>query len=457
MRKHLLLILTMVVGTFFGIAGMASANQRFLPSGIDSVSPSKAKSEVLDYAELNDDYARLLASQTGASDFNRADYRSRGFSKAKANTFNTSLTGSGGIAESKGAVGTKTLVLVNIRTGKTVQIMVRCANIRTKKGGTKCNCSKPVAVHKVNRILVNKKFTKIVTRTCPSGQSITITINGRVRGWVRGTLTGKVVGSAKLYLSQQVNLQVTAQISIKCGTAPVAPPTAGPSASVDCKANEVKNSQGICVAVAVECKAGEVKNAAGNCVVQSNTAEQNCKAIGGTFNGATQLCTIIMINANCSNVTVVNGSGNVVSTSQEGNCNSSPPPTCPTGTTGTCPNCQTPPTTKSIKIVSMTDLNDIPTGKTSTNYFVEVSASDEGGSLTIDPGIGSISDCNGGMKQGSMTLPVPKGIKKFCFTIWAPNDPAKPTMMSVTATAVLGGLVDPKVDHLLITYPTRPS
>ncbi len=122
-----------------------------------------------------------------------------------------------------------------------------------------------------------------------------------------------------------------------------------------------------------------------------------------------------------------------------------PPPPC-------TQNC-----TPSVLILSMTDLNDIPTGKSSGPYYVEVSASDAGGTLTVDPGIGSIADCNGGSRQGSMTLPVPKGVTKFCFVIWAPDDPAKPTEMKVTATAVLGNSSAYKEDKLGITYPVRPE
>lgn len=215
------LIAIFAIATFTSVA---SANQRFLPEGISSVSASKAKSEVLDYAELNDEYAKLIASETGAKGFNRKDYKSKGYSKAKAGTSNTSLTSGGNIHVSSGAVGTKTLVLVNIRTGRKVEIMVRCANIR--KGG-KCSC-RPVKVRKVNRILVNKKFSKKVVHTCPSGQVVRITVEGRVRGWVKGRITGKVIGSAKLYLRQQVNLKVDAEVSVACDEMP-APPVAPPA------------------------------------------------------------------------------------------------------------------------------------------------------------------------------------------------------------------------------------
>lgn len=126
-----------------------------------------------------------------------------------------------------------------------------------------------------------------------------------------------------------------------------------------------------------------------------------------------------------------------------------PPPPPPCEETHTCPS--------SVLILSMTDLNDIPTGKSSGPYYVEVSASTTGGTLTVDPGIGSITDCNGSPREGSMTLPVPKGVTKFCFVIWAPDDPAKPTEMKVTATAVLGNSSAYKEDELGITYPTRPE
>jgi hypothetical protein len=72
---------------------------------------------------------------------------------------------------------------------------------------------------------------------------------------------------------------------------------------------------------------------AGICVYQTNSADQNCKAAGGSYNGNTNLCTITQVNANCSTVYVINGSGNVVgSPTQSGNCdtNTTTPPPAPT-------------------------------------------------------------------------------------------------------------------------------
>jgi hypothetical protein len=442
MRKHLLLILAIVVGTVFSIAGTASANQRFLPSGIDSVSPAKAKSQVLDYAQLNDDYAAILAKQTGAASFNRKDFRSEGFSTAKANTLNSSLTGGGSIAKHSGAVGTKTLVLVNIKTGQRIEIMVRCGNPRLKKGG-KCDC-KPVRVSKVGRLLVNKTFTKTVTHTCPSGQAVTVVVNGRVRGWIRGTVTGKVIGSAKLYLSQQVQLQVTAQISVRCGEAPSQP---GPSASNDCKQNETKNNQGICVAIAVQCKADEVKDAAGNCVTQNNSAEQNCKAIGGTFSGATQLCTIIQINANCSNVTVVNGSGNVVSTSQEGNCNVTPPPP----STPKCPDDRPVPVDGCDRAPMINIMGSPAHLYVGGNAYIWIETIDpDGDSVSVQ-----VSASGSGTVAGTIPVsvrwdgsPCPTGKSCFRTTAWAGSTSGS---MTVTAKVAAGG----KSAQDSVTFPVK--
>lgn len=453
MRKltQLLIAAFVVVGTLFG-STVASANQRFLPSGIDSVSPSKAKSEVLDYAGLNDDYGALLAKQTGASSFNRADYKSHGYSLAKASTNNTSLTAGGAIAQSPGAVGTKTLVLVNIRTGRTVQVMVRCGNIRTRKG-VKCNCSKPITVRKVNKILINKKFTKTVEQNCPSGQKVTVTVNGRVRGWVRGTITGKVIGSAKLFLSEQINLQVTAQISIKCGTAPVKPPAepAGPVASNDCPQGQTKNNQGICVAVAVECKAGEVRDSAGNCVTQTNTAEQNCKAKGGAWDSVTVTCTIIQVNGNCSNIIVINGSGNTISTSQAGNCNSSPPPVCPSGTTGTYPNCQPVKVDHPPVVNIMGSPAHLYAGG---NAYVWIEASDPDGDAVSVKVSASGSGTVAGLVPSTIRwdgTACPSGKSCYRATAWAGSTPGA---MTITATVTAGGKSG---EPDSATFPVKPD
>jgi hypothetical protein len=305
-----------------------------------------------------------------------------------------------------------------------------------------------VRVTKVARILVNKKFAKTVTHICPSGQQVTVVVNGRVRGWIRGTITAKVIGSAKLYLSQQVNLQVTAQISVRCGEMP---PSPGPSASNDCKQNETRNTQGICVAVAVQCKAGEVRDSTGNCVTQTNTAEQNCKAIGGTFNGATQLCTIIQVNGNCSNIIVINGSGNTISNSQAGNCNSSPPPSCPAGTTGVYPNCQPVKVDHPPVVNIMGSPAHLYVGG---NAYVWIEASDSDGDAVSVKVSASGAGTVAGLVPSAVRwdgTPCPSGKSCYRATAWAGSTPGS---MTVTATVTAGGKSG---EPDSATFPVKPD
>jgi hypothetical protein len=115
-----------------------------------------------------------------------------------------------------------------------------------------------------------------------------------------------------------------------------------------------------------------------------------------------------------------------------------------------------PPSVKSITITAMTDLNLIAAGKDSGEYDLKVNASDAGGSLTIDPGIGGVSKCDSTTPQGSLTFSnLSAGDSSFCVIIYAPNDADKPGSMTVTATATLGSAKDVKTDDVVIQYPVR--
>jgi hypothetical protein len=83
----------------------------------------------------------------------------------------------------------------------------------------------------------------------------------------------------------------------------------------------------------------------GNCVQQAANAEQNCKAVGGSYNNQNGLCTIVQVVGNCSNIVVVNGSGNVVSANQGGNCNNNPPSAPPSPPSPPSPPPPSPPVT----------------------------------------------------------------------------------------------------------------
>ena len=315
--------------------------------------------------------------------------------------------------------------------------------------------TRPYGKGKAVFVVLPKAYAKGDVRTSPK------------KGYVRKVITVKVIGLSDC--GNPVRGTTTVVVYVKKTKTTPKPPATKPAATCDNSQSSTSNSGAACQS---------------NTSSQTATAEttqsgkQDCEARGGTWTNSS-VCqitnisttvinqTTIQVNANCSKVIIAYGDGSSVTQWRDGGGNTvtesycssttvTPPPTCPSGTTGTYPNCQTPPKNPVIAILSATNLNDIPTGKTSGPYYVEVSASDVGGSLTIDPSIGSVSDCNGGAKEGSKTLSVPKGTTKFCFIIYAPQDPAQPKTMTVTATAVLGSSIDKNIDPLDITYPVRP-
>jgi len=122
-----------------------------------------------------------------------------------------------------------------------------------------------------------------------------------------------------------------------------------------------------------------------------------------------------------------------------------------------CSPSQPPPPSQSILITSLTQLNQIPAGMSSGEFNVTVHASDAGGELTVDPGIGAVSDCSGGALQSDMTFTgLAAGDNTLCLQLWAPNDASQPSSMTATFTAILGSASDVKSETFAITYPTRP-
>jgi hypothetical protein len=210
----------------------------------------------------------------------------------------------------------------------------------------------------------------------------------------------------------------------------------------------------------------------GNCVQQAANAEQNCKAVGGSYNNQNGLCTIVQVVGNCSNIVVVNGSGNVVSANQGGNCNNNPPsappsppsppspppppppvtpppptdvcpnlpgiqtsvpagyvkdsngnciipppPTCPPGQTGTPPDCKVPPPPAQPPALSnLTQPQEVfSDGETYPNINVTASAMN-GHSITVSCG------AQYGSMTGSQTI-TSGGVDTLSFTYTAPNTP----------------------------------
>ena len=185
----------------------------------------------------------------------------------------------------------------------------------------------------------------------------------------------------------------------------------------------------------------------GGCGTQTSTATTTCG--NGQILSATG-CVTISTNNNCG--TVVVGSGSV--TNGGNNCNttiitSSPPPPAP-----------------EITLTSFVNVNQVPAGSNSGctsstgPSCVEITcyASEAGGSLTVDPGIGSISACNSSTQASSLTVvSLPSGNFNVCLVLYAPNDVDQPSSMTVTATADLGTAQSTLSQTFQISYPTRST
>ena len=311
---------------FGASAANASAAQRFIPSGIDSHNRSKAKSQVLDLASVNDDYASELAKQTGSSSFNRADYKSVGYGKAPANTYNSADFGGGSVGASAGGVGVKTLILVNAKTKVKVHIMVRCANLRLKKTPVK---PKLIRISKGASVHFKKRFSQVVKTTCPSGQEVLVIVSGVATGSTKAKTTVKALGEAKVEIGLQMKAKIQLDVNVKCGTPPTTPVA---PATLICTNGQVIN--GACQA-----------NSASQDSSQEAKASTVCDGhvISGSCNitiNQTTIQNITQINANCT--MLVYGDGSIVYVENGSNvtiCSSTtvtPPPTspiCPPGNT----------------------------------------------------------------------------------------------------------------------------
>jgi hypothetical protein len=233
----------------------------------------------------------------------------------------------------------------------------------------------------------------------------------------------------------------------------------------------------------------------GNCneqvVTTTVTPEQKCGADNhSSAGGCTQNTTTITNVYNCSNGnnentgSTINNGGNCnnggtetcvgqnnCTTKEEtcvnNSCNVTPPPAeevctdhSATNYNGPLP-CKYPPPVEppSILITSTTVLNMIPAEKNSGPFKIKVNASKAGGSLAIDPGIGTVSSCSSSTGQETLTISnLPSGESEQCVIIYAPeNDADHPTSMTVSETAILGSAHDHKEQTFKITYPVRPE
>jgi hypothetical protein len=125
-----------------------------------------------------------------------------------------------------------------------------------------------------------------------------------------------------------------------------------------------------------------------------------------------------------------------------------------------CTSCQPQTTPPSVTITSYTRLNMVPAGKTSGPAPFTVNASDPG-SVTVDPGMGGISDCSGGPEMTTpLTFQIVPGDNDECVIYYAPDDADQPQSDTITYSAIVttngGTAKDIKQDTFALTYPIRP-
>ncbi len=180
------------------------------------------------------------------------------------------------------------------------------------------------------------------------------------------------------------------------------------------------------------CEAQGLVTVAGNCVSQSNNAEQNCKAtVNGQWNGSQ--CTIVQINANCSNV-AANEGGTVV---QGGNCN-----TIIVVEEKPCANCETP--VMHWTQISCTGFEEV---FGSAGLTIDCAVSDDNGAqISLDAHSNDtntqVSGINCFSNGGSQTCP---SGGTFEFLVSGNNNGSTVLWSSVTATASANGVKAPFV------------
>jgi len=433
MRKCLILALT-TVGAFLLFANSAFASgghlHPVLPGGLDTHNSRHAWKQFNSRAAFDTSLGSRLASNTGERSYNANHYQVVGYGKASPNSTNTAIDDNGHSVPagdtSHCKVGAKVLIVLNVVTENEAEICTGCANPRIARIIHNLP-SKPWSLSTV--MAFHRKVQKPFKITCPSGQKVSGVLKAWVNGKVGGRSWGQLQGRMSARIRAFVNAKIHAEVNLRCGPAPKPPapkPTPPPAGS--CNAN----------------------NSPGAVVCSSFYVIVTCGGAQITINGATQQEAI----QNASQYV----SQNCNSSTPPCNCTPPPPPVCPPGTTGTPPNCVTPPTAPSVTITSTTTLNDIPEGKDSGPFYITVNAS-AAGTLTIDPGVGGVSDCNSSTPQGSITLPFGAGNSTLCVKLYAPMD-ANANSMTISETAIVttsgGTAKDVKSQTFTISHPVRP-
>lgn len=445
-RKHmnvfvgLIAIIALVFGgtaatvAFAPPASASTTLGNVLPSGIGhTASVVKHNAQML----VANDYGiqQALASDNGLTTGQVAHSKVASAKKGKCKLgtdgcVNTGRSSDGAIVKTSYHNGTLVATWsVGLSISKTKTITVRfmqvCANPTLHEHGHK---PPVIPVTKVAHITIkyHKSVTTHKTITCPSGQKVGVTVTTTVKGWTKTTSIVKGVKIISIRLTSQVKIDVTTKIKVTCGHYPARQPILLLGAN------------------------GCVQAGQSNGALPVSVGNPNLKTIPLWLYIDGKLVVKTSIKAGKSYDKTFTGykPGKHTVTAKF--------PTVKLTTSKTVTIKQCPPPAESISITSFTQLNLIAAGKNSGEFSLTANASKAGGSLTVDPGIGAVSDCNGGSLQDSMTFSsLTAGNNAFCVLIWAPNDADQPPSMTATFTATLGSAKDVKSETFQIQYPTR--
>jgi hypothetical protein len=465
--KRMLVVMTFVVGAIFMSSGTAFASgktaaasatastsgdlYRFISKGVDSHNDVHATQQVIAYAKQNPAYGQALASQTGDASFAPSAYKADGYRPNAPVGSTNSAAGMGGqvvaTADHGNSASVKVVAIINVHTMQVAYVMVRCGNLRLMR--VTPIPWKPIQIGVSAKI--NRLVTKNATITCPSGQKVSGFVSTRVKGVIYAKTHGQVKGWAKIWLRQQADIQVKTVLTLKCGPAPKpapapTPPTPAPTptATFTASATATASASAVCPDGTTATSYGSGSGYATSTVSQADAdkkAHDQANATAQANAQASVKCGTAQSPATCQTP----GSGNI---------GGPLPCVCPTGMTGVPPNCQTPPPAPCVSITSTTLLNDINEGRTSGPFYYTVNSCGSG-SITVDPGVGGVSDCNSSTPSPTgFTANLSAGNNTVCVIFYAPTDTSA-NSMTVTATATQGNAKDVKAQTVTIKHPIR--
>jgi hypothetical protein len=220
-RSLMVLATLVVVGIFLGASHASAASAATLhpliPGGIPSNNVNGAFSFVMSRASIDTATSSAIASTSGASSFIASDYVAVGFTNgAPAGSANTGISGNGALVPTGDTahcnLQSRMFVIKNVKKGGMVFFCTSCGNIRVF-------VHRPVPFNKFvagTVVRVNQTFHRSFTHTCPSGETVNITVTSWVYGLITAKTWGEVQGKLSIKIKAAIKLKMNQTIKVKC-------------------------------------------------------------------------------------------------------------------------------------------------------------------------------------------------------------------------------------------------